>query len=300
MTMTDAPLAAVVPVARPFCADWLIPDWDAPAAVRACVTTRQRPTAGTLAATHADDDSPYAQFNLAMHVGDAPHKVAANRSLLRQTQIVQPGSAASLILPGEPFWLNQVHGTLVLDAAAGARSDGPCSPQPQPPPDADGSFTRLPGQVCAVLTADCLPLLLCADDGSVVAAVHAGWRGLADGVIESAVTAMGIAPARLLAWLGPAIGPGAFEVGVDVRDAFCVHDPQAARAFVVQGEGADKERKWFCDLYRLARQRLVTQGVVRITGGACCTYSDKQRFYSFRRDGVTGRMAALIWLEPGA
>lgn len=241
----------------------LIPDWDAPAAVHSLVTTRD----GGLSA------APYASLNLAAHVGDDPLIVARNRQRLRQ---------GILPLPADPLWLEQVHGTQMVTAenyregAAG-----------------DACIARTPGLVCAVLTADCLPLLLCAEDASVVGAVHAGWRGLSAGVIEACVAAMATPPARLLAWLGPAIGPRAYEVGDEVRATFCRQDAAAEQAFVPHRPG-----KWLCDLYLLARQRLAALGVRRVSGGEYCTYGDADRFYSYRRDGVTGRMATCIWLEP--
>lgn len=244
----------------------LVPDWGGAAipGVRALVTTRESLQGISVA--------PYARFNLGTHVGDDPAAVAVNRAQLRK------------LLPAEPLWLNQVHGVGVVDA--GSASLGV---------NADASYARGAGRVCAVLTADCLPLLLAAADGSVVAAVHAGWRGLADGVVESTVVAMGLAGGDLLAWLGPAIGPGAFEVGDEVRAAFCRHDAASALAFVPHG--AQRSGKWLCDLYGLARLRLAALGVSRISGGDLCTHGDASRFYSYRRDGVTGRMASLIWRE---
>lgn len=243
--------------------DLLIPDWNVPATVRALATTRG---GGRSAA-------PYAGLNLGAHVGDDPASVAANRRRLRQGE--PP-------LPADPLWLRQVHGTRVL--LAESYREGA---------EADACIARTPGLVCAVLTADCLPLLLCADDASVVGAVHAGWRGLAAGVVEACVAAMETPPARLLAWLGPAIGPLAYEVGHEVRDVFRSHDAAAQRAFTPHGQG-----KWLCDLYLLARQRLAALGVERVSGGDCCTFGDPRRFYSYRRDGLTGRMASCIWLDP--
>ncbi|OWY40311.1 hypothetical protein CEK28_06215 [Xenophilus sp. AP218F] len=238
----------------------LLADWPAPARVRTLIATR----AGGVS------QPPYASLNLGLHVGDAPQDVAANRALLRER------------LPAEPAWLNQVHGVAVVDAASVGDA----------PPDADASFARAPGAVCAAMTADCLPVLLCDEDGSVVAAAHAGWRGLCDGVIEATVAAMGAEPRRLLAWLGPAIGPDAFEVGPEVRAAFMARDPAAAAAFSPIDDG-----KYLADIYLLARQRLAAQGVERVYGGDFCTVIDRARFFSYRRDGVTGRMASLIWLQ---
>lgn len=236
----------------------IVPDWPAPPGVKALVTTRQ----GGVSV------GPWATFNLAAHVGDDPAAVAANRAALCRQ------------LPAEPPWLNQVHGTRCVDAAQVASGV-----------EADACFTRQRGVVCAVLTADCLPLLLCDDQASVVAAVHAGWRGLADGVIEASVACLGVPGERLLAWLGPAIGPQAFEVGADVRDAFLAHATEAAEAFTPLA--ADK---WLCDIYLLARQRLAALNVRRVASADFCTVRDIDRFYSFRRDGVSGRMASCIWL----
>lgn len=238
---------------------FIVPDWPVPAGVRAVSTTRS----GGISA------SPWQSFNLGDHVGDDPRAVAANRALLRRE------------LPAEPVWLNQVHATRCVDAACAA-----------PGAQADASFTRQRGVVCAVLTADCLPVLLCDEQATVVGIAHAGWRGLAAGVIEATVTAMGEPGGRLLAWLGPAIGPQAFEVGDEVRDVFLGGDAAAADAFTAAAGG-----KWLCDIYRLARRRLQALGIRRIASADYCTLSDEERFFSFRRDGVTGRMASLVWLE---
>ncbi|MEW6513348.1 MAG: peptidoglycan editing factor PgeF [Pseudomonadota bacterium] len=237
--------------------DFILPDWRAPANVRALVTTRH----GGIST------APYASFNLGDHVGDDPAAVAENRRILRAH------------LPAEPVWMKQVHGIRCLDAAREMA-------------DADAAFSRSTGVVCAVLTADCLPVLLCDTDGTVVAAAHAGWRGLAAGIIESTVVAMDVPADQLMAWLGPAIGPQHFEVGGEVRDTFMAHDPQAASAFVAKPNG-----KWLCDIYLLARQRLEALGVCRLAGADYCTVRDAARFFSYRRDGVTGRMASLIWLD---
>jgi hypothetical protein len=184
------------------------------------------------------------------------------------------------LLPAEPKWLLQVHGARVVDAD-----------RLQLPVEADAAVARNPGSVCTVMVADCLPVLLTDRAGSVVAAAHAGWRGLAAGVLENTVRAMGTAPDKLLAYLGPAIGSSAFEVGADVRDAFLARSADAATAFV-----AHKPGKWLADLSALARQRLRASGVTQIYGGGLCTYSNPRRFFSYRRDKITGRMAALIWL----
>lgn len=239
--------------------DLIAPDWAAPTGVRALSTTRQGGASGP----------PWAAFNLGEHVGDDPAAVLANRQRLRAT------------LPEEPRWLRQIHGTCCVDAGLMSRGE-----------QADASFTRQRGVVCAVQTADCLPVLLCDERATVVGVAHAGWRGLAGGVIESVVMAMGEPGGRLLAWLGPAIGPRAFEVGSEVRAAFLAHDPRAADAFVAAHEG-----KWLCNIYLLARQRLAALGIHRVTGADFCTASDGERFFSYRRDGVTGRMASLVWLE---
>ena len=210
----------------------------------------------------------FASLNLAAHVQDDPFAVSENRRRLRE------------ILPAEPVWLNQVHGTQVIqaDTASGV-------------PDADASFTRTHHTVCAVMTADCLPVLFCARDGSVVAAAHAGWRGLAGGVLEVTLNAMRMPPDEVIVWLGAAIGPGAFEVGAEVRDTFVASHPSAGTAFTPH------QQKWRADIYTLARIRLNACGVRAIYGGGLCTYTDAARFYSYRRDGVTGRMATLIWLD---
>ena len=241
--------------------DWIIPDWPVAAAVRAVTTTRQGGVS----------QGCYASMNPADHVDDDPEAVMTNRQTLQQ----------ALGLPGPPVWLQQVHGTVVVNAATAGGG-----------PKADAACCSQPGIVCAVLTADCLPVLLADTAGQCVAAIHAGWRGLAAGVIEQAVIAMGQPGETLLAWLGPAIGPLAFRVGDEVRDAFVTHDEVAAGAFRQGPDGA-----WFADLYQLARQRLAGCRVTAVYGGGYCSFTDSERFYSYRRDGATGRMATLIWLE---
>jgi YfiH family protein len=241
----------------------LRPDWPAPPQVHACTTTR----IGGVSLP------PYDTLNLAIHVGDDPLAVAENRRRLRE----------QLQLPSEPRWLNQVHGTCSTDAAL--ITDTPC--------EADASYTALPDVVCAVLTADCLPLLLCDRSGTRVAAIHAGWRGLHAGVIEQTVCAMNVPGEELLAWCGPAIGADAFEVGEEVREAFVSVDPLAVHAFLHSPHG-----RWLADLYVLAHQRLAAVGVTQVYGGDHCTFSEAQLFYSYRREGRTGRMASLIWIEP--
>lgn len=243
--------------------DFLVPAWPAPVGVRALQTLR----AGGCSV------APWDSFNLGDHVADNALHVATNRALLRR------------FLPDEPLWLKQVHGTVVVDAGLVSGS-----------PEADAVVCRKPGKVCAVMTADCLPVLFCDRAGTVVGAAHAGWRGLLAGILEATLREMAVVPSEIIAWLGPAIGPLAFEVGDDVRSAFVAHDPVAGKAFHPQG-GA----KWLADIYLLARQRLGAVGVVDISGGDRCTASEETTFFSYRRDGVTGRMASLVWLEnPGS
>ncbi len=242
--------------------DFIYPDWPAVAQVKALTAAR----------TGGFSRGPYESFNLADHVGDAAQAVRRNRALLRH----------ALELPSEPLWLKQVHGTTVIDAATA-----------QPGVTADGAYTRKPGVVLAVLTADCLPVFLCDRRGTTVALLHAGWRGLAAGIIEAGVRAMQVAPGDLLAWLGPAIGPDAYEVGGDVRDV-CVGKDKAAEEAFQPG----KSGRWLADLYLLARHRLSSLGVEDVSGGDCCTARELQRFFSYRRDGTCGRMASLTWLEP--
>lgn len=235
----------------------ILPDWPAPANVRALQTTR----------LGGVSTAPYASLNLGSHVGDAPLAVARNRQLL------------NTLLPSEPVWLEQVHGTVVVDAdRAGCRNV------------ADASIARC--GVCVVMTADCLPVLLCDKAGTVVGAAHAGWKGLAAGVIEATVSAMGVAPADLLVWLGPAISQQAFEVGAEVREQFIKTTPQAAFAFISGQSG-----KYLADIYALARLRLNALGISEIYGGERCTYGESEQFFSYRRNGVTGRQGTFIWLE---
>jgi YfiH family protein len=350
-------------VRRPPSPQWLIPDWPAPPGVRALSTLR----------VGGSSRAPFASLNLGDHVGDAPIAVARNRRALRE--------AAGL--PAEPCWLAQVHGTQVadLDAAAmggsaeatvmvgqaeGAEIGRQAGAWVMGAP-ADAAVTSEPGRVCAILTADCLPILLAAAPGGRVAAAHAGWRGLAAGVIEAVVHKMGVAPRDVMAWLGPAIGPRYFEIGPEVREAFLKEDPGAGMAFTVSArgerddargavgergalggagsagddapgtgtgmhgawnveEGAGGERgsaagtrgaghgkssagtrargaggeRYLADLYVLARRRLTHLGVERIYGGGECTYASAERYFSYRRDGQTGRQASLIWMEPSA
>ncbi|HLQ25786.1 MAG TPA: peptidoglycan editing factor PgeF [Acidiferrobacterales bacterium] len=235
-------------------------DWPAPENVTALTTTR----IGGLSR------GGYAWFNLADHVGDDLEAVQKNRLLLRET----------LELPEEPVWLNQVHGVRVIDASTSSDRT------------ADGSYSNQAGVVCAVLSADCLPVFLCDRRGAQVALVHAGWRGLAAGVIEQTVAAFRTPASELLVWLGPAIGPLAFEVGDEVRQRFVSHDPYSAVAFT-----ANNRNRWYADIYALARRRLQNLGVDKIYGGNFCTVREHEKFFSYRRNPICGRMASLIWLE---
>jgi YfiH family protein len=237
---------------------WIVPDWPAAKRVRALVTTR----AGGSSA------GPFATLNLSLRVGDDAARVERNRAVLRAC------------LPGEPAWIRQVHGTTVVDPELAS-----------PETEADAAVSRRAGAVCAVMTADCLPVFLSDVAGSVVGIAHAGWRGLAAGVIEATVRAMAAPSGDLIAYIGPGIGPRRYEVGDDVRLAFVATDPGAAGSFAGHGEG-----KHLADLYALARRRLAAAGVDRVYGGGFCTASE-DRFFSFRRDRTTGRMASLIWLE---
>lgn len=241
---------------------WIRADWPAPGRVRVLATLR---TGGVSVA-------PYDSFNLAQHVGDDPARVAANRASLRER-----GG-----LPDEPLWLNQVHGCAVVI------HDGPQAS----PPTADAAVAFEPGRVCAVMTADCLPVVLADRAGRRVGVAHAGWRGLAGGVVEATVQALGVPAADLVAWLGPAIGQAAFEVGPEVRAAFVQRLPATEAAFLPGAPG-----KFQADLYALARAVLAQAGVADVHGGGWCTATDRERFFSFRRDGRTGRMATLAWLE---
>jgi polyphenol oxidase len=241
---------------------FLIPDWPAPPGVVAIATTR----------SGGQSSGPYASLNLGDHVGDDPAAVAANRRTLR----------TELRLAAEPAWLGQVHGTTVVTAEAAYDK-----------PEADAAVTTARNLACVVLTADCLPVVFAARDGSAVAAAHAGWRGLTAGVLEATLTtlaARGVPAQQLLAWFGPAIGPSAYEVGVDVRDAVLTGDPGAEPALRPGRPG-----HWWLDLYTVARRRLARAGVEAVYGGEACTAGDPQRFFSHRRDGVCGRQATLIW-----
>lgn len=240
---------------------YLRPEWPAPSAVRAATTLRDG----------GSSQGAYRSLNLGTHVGDEPAAVRENRERLR----------AALHLPTEPCWLEQVHGATVVEAGT----------WPQPA-CADACVARDPGSVCAVLAADCLPVLFCSRAGDRVAAAHAGWRGLAAGILDSTVSSLGLPGGEILAWLGPAIGPQAFEVGDEVRIAFTARDAAAEGAFERNARG-----RWQADLYALARLELGRLGVQAVYGGGLCTYADDARFFSYRRDGQTGRMATLIWIE---
>jgi hypothetical protein len=256
--VTDVGQWGTVPRARRDA--YIVPDWPAPRRVRALSTTRRG----------GFSQPPFDGFNLGMHVGDDACSVAANRA-----QLTRDAS-----LPGVPGWLNQVHGNRVIMA-----QEGPVTAA------ADGAIAVVAGRVCVAMTADCLPVLLCDRKGTRVGVAHAGWRGLVKGVLGAAVTAMQCAPEEIMAWLGPAIGPDAFEVGDEVRRAFLARSPATGRCFRPSPPG-----RWLADLYGLARLQLQSLGVGAIYGGGWCTCSDPERFFSYRRDGVTGRMATLIWL----
>lgn len=246
----------------------IIPEWPAPDCVKAFSTVR---AGGFSLAPYHGNAAGTGGLNLGLHVGDDPVTVLKNRDLLKKR------------LPSEPVWLNQVHGSDVVDAGKVAGI-----------PDADASFTFQKDTVCVIMTADCLPVLLCTADGAAVAAVHAGWRGLAGGVLENAVGILGKkGGSGIMAWLGPAIGPAAFEVGEDVRKAFLHKDRKFSAAF---RERKGAEGKYLADIYELARGTLNKAGVSRVYGGDFCTVTDSGRFYSYRRDKVTGRMATGIWI----
>jgi YfiH family protein len=239
--------------------DWIVPEWPAPPRIKTLITTRNGGVSR----------GAFASFNLGPRTGDDPGAVTANRAYLRR------------LLPQEPKWLSQQHATAVVEVDD---IDGS--------PVADASIARRPGTVCAIMIADCVPVLFTDQSGTLVAAAHAGWRGLAGGVLENTVRRMGVSPGEVLACLGPGIGPQAFEVGPEVRDAFVARNALAASAFA-----PGRSDKWLADLYALTRLALARIGVTRVHGGGLCTASDPQRFYSYRRDRITGRMAALIWRE---
>lgn len=240
---------------------FLLPDWPAPRNVRALSTLREG----------GCSQGAYRSFNLAAHVGDDPVRVSTNRAQLQ----------ATAALPSDPIWLKQVHGTNVVDASTVAVGV-----------EADGVYARRSNRVCAVLTADCLPIVICNRQGTEVGLLHGGWHGLSSGIVEAGLRAFQTRADELMVWLGPAIGARAYEVGDDVRRAFVGNDEAAAAAFKVGRPG-----KWTMDIYRLARMRLTACGVTAIYGGEYCTATQSDLFFSYRRDGTTGRMASLIWLE---
>ncbi|HEX5339553.1 MAG TPA: peptidoglycan editing factor PgeF [Gammaproteobacteria bacterium] len=243
-----------------FNSELIRPDWPAPPKVRAASTTRNGGVSS----------GPYTSLNLGDHVGDAADAVSRNRHRVRE----------ALKLLQEPRWLQQIHGTQIV------RLDGSALIEP-----ADAAVTARAGEVCVIMTADCLPVLLCDKAGSVVAAAHCGWRSLVAGVLENTVPAMQVPAGQLMAWLGPAIGPEVYEVGDEVMEAFVDHDVHATAAFRHKPNG-----KWLCDLYALARMRLEALGVQTIYGGGFCTFTERDRFFSYRRDGACGRMGTFIWL----
>jgi len=263
------------------------PEWSAPPGVRAAFTLR---TGGVSA-------EPYGSLNLGVHVGDDPAAVARNRALVRE----------ALALPAEPVWLDQVHGTDVVDldaldvpaadaaaaTAATTTAAGGAGTTAGVRPRGDAAITRQPGRVAVIQVADCMPVLFATRSGDAVGAAHAGWRGLAAGVLEATVAAMGAEPSQLVAWLGPGIGPRHFEVGEEVREAFLAADDGAGAAFAPSPAG-----RWLCDLELLARRRLRALRIGDIAGGGWCTYADAERCFSYRRQGTCGRMAALVWIVP--
>lgn len=254
------------PAAHP---QWILPDWPAPARVRAVITTR----AGGVSAGRFDDGRGGGGMNIGLKSGDDVECVRRNRARLRA------------VLPAEPCWLRQVHGAAVADLD-----------DENAPAAADAAITLQPQRVCVVSVADCMPVLFADPAGRVVGVAHAGWRGLAAGILQESATAMrrrlGDADGELLAYLGPAIGPAHFEVGTEVLEAMGARLPHAAEAFRPLGQG-----KYLCDLFGLARQALAQVAIARVFGGSACTYSDPTSYYSYRRDKVTGRHAALIWID---
>lgn len=269
---------------------FIIPEWPVPAHIKALVTTRYSTHRGNSASSFSD-------FNLAMHVGDSPSNVALNRELLNK------------FLPKQPVWLNQIHSQRVIEIsdsvslkdAEGSSLKSAESSLSKSLEDADGSFTLSKNQVCAVMTADCLPILFSSKGGEIVSAIHVGWRGLALGIIDTTVKLLlnqlskedKLANNQLLAWLGPAISKHYFEVGEEVREQFLSINPDNEKAFT----NSNNTNKFMADIYLLAKINLQKLGIIEIYGGNFCTYEEKDKFYSYRRDGVTGRMATLIWKE---
>ncbi|MGC9128241.1 MAG: peptidoglycan editing factor PgeF [Acidithiobacillus sp.] len=260
--------------------DFLFPVWGRPATVRAAISLR----------TGGFSTAPFASFNLGDHVGDRPERVARNRAQLQEV----------LALPSAPCWLHQVHGTRIVKVP-----EAPA--QGWSPPEADGAVSTCPGVVLGILSADCLPVLACSRDGQCIGAFHAGWRGLLAGVLEQGIAAMGIAAKEILVYLGPSIGPRRYEVGAELRAAFLAQDPGTAPFFAAvtaesdaqPGKAPNGDRFW-ADLPGLARYRLLALGVASVEASGLCTAEDATRFFSYRRDGQTGRMASLIWKEVGA
>lgn len=246
--------------------DLLRPAWPAPSHIKALCTTRKG----------GASQAPWYSLNLGSHVGDNPAQVNENRQRLADIASLSVANIG---------WLNQIHGTDVVELTPANVSVVTT---------ADASYTRHPGIACAILTADCLPVILTDAEGSVVGAAHAGWRSLCGGVLENLITAMAVPPSNLRAWLGPAIGPSSFEVGPEVREAFMEQNPEAIKAFTQAGA---RPGHFMADIYQLATQRLNKAGVLSVSGGGLCTVTDKDRFYSYRRDGQTGRMATLVWLK---
>jgi len=247
--------------------DWIVPDWPAPASVAALSTTR----------LGGVSKGPWQSLNLGLNSGDIAENVLRNRSLVTE------------LLPNVPNWLQQVHGNRVVQHP-GSRLDSATVSASQADV-ADAQWSSEPGAVCAVLAADCLPVLFCNHSGNQVAAAHAGWRGMATGVLENTVASLHGPASELMAWLGPAIGPAVYQVGAEVVAAFAEQQAQGADAFQPDGD------RWLFDLYAMARHRLLRAGVSHISGGEFCTYRDAHRFFSYRRDGQTGRMANLVWLK---
>ncbi len=237
----------------------IIPNWPAPSNVRALSTTR---LGGVSLA-------PWTSLNLGQHVGDLSSHVDGNRQRLQEIGA----------LPSAPYWLNQIHSTRVVEVDSSTQM-----------PAADASFTRHKEQLCTIMTADCLPVLFCHKDGQQVAAAHAGWRGLCNGIIENTLATFSCPMSEILVWLGPAIGPKAFEVGAEVRDAFLQHQPEAEHCFIKHHD------KYLADLAGLAALRLQRARVSAISYSSRCTYSEPETFFSYRRDGQTGRQASLIWI----
>lgn len=240
--------------------DWITPDWPAPLNVKAISTTRNG----------GFSRAPYDSLNLGDHVGDDSAVVAANRECLAKT----------VAMPRSPAWLNQIHGTEVVTLPLSCVQV----------PDADASFTDAQGEVCVVMTADCLPVLFCNEEGTQVAAAHAGWRGLVNGVLEQTLSHFDDS-SKVMAWLGPAIGSSVFEVGCEVREQFIAHDEGSGIAFTAHND------RWLADIYLLARRRLAAAGITKVYGGDLCTVSDPSRFFSYRRESVTGRQATCIWIS---